>query len=117
TIKLWNGDGTLLKTLKLHPDTDKVRSASFSHDGKMLASASYDYTVILWDLNQWNADLDVLLVRGCDWARDYLKNNPNVQESDRTLCDDIPTPPSPPSESEYFLRNINLFNSGCCKNG
>jgi hypothetical protein len=32
---------------------------------------------------------DELMVRGCDWARDYLKNNPEVEQSDRTLCKGI----------------------------
>ncbi|HEY9653733.1 MAG TPA: hypothetical protein V6C95_23930 [Coleofasciculaceae cyanobacterium] len=79
----------MLKTLSGH--TKSVYSASFSPDGKTIASGSYDKTVILWNLELWKTDLDVLLVRGCDWARDYLKNNPNVQESDHTLCEDIPT--------------------------
>jgi WD40 repeat protein len=63
-----------------------VTSISFSPNGKMLASGSEDGKVILWNL-----DLDDLLVRGCDLVRDYLKNNPNVRESDRTLCDGIGT--------------------------
>jgi hypothetical protein len=52
--------------------------------------------VILWDLTR-DLDLDELLVCGCNWARDYLKTNPNVIESgslrdsfaSRTLCDGI----------------------------
>jgi hypothetical protein len=39
----------------------------------------------------WNLDLEDLLVRGCDRLRDYLKTNPNVSQSDRTLCDGIGT--------------------------
>ncbi len=34
-------------------------------------------------------DLDDLLVRGCKWLHGYLKTNPNVNEADRALCDDI----------------------------
>jgi hypothetical protein len=34
-------------------------------------------------------DLDDLLVRGCNWVRDYLQTNPNVSESDRSLCDGV----------------------------
>ncbi|MBD0361887.1 MAG: hypothetical protein ICV55_03750 [Coleofasciculus sp. C3-bin4] len=52
----------------------------------MIASASDDGTVILWNL-----DLDYLLKSGCDRLRDYLKTNPNVSQSDRTLCDGICT--------------------------
>jgi WD40 repeat protein len=81
TIKLWDtATGTQLHTLSRH--SNSVNSLAFSSDGKTLASGSTDTTVILW-----NFDLDDLLVRGCDWAQDYLKNNPKVIESDRHLCD------------------------------
>lgn len=84
TIKLWSRDGQLIKTLSGH--NKPVMGVSFSSNGQMIASASEDNTIILWNL-----DLDDLLVRGCDWLRDYLKNNPNVNESDRTLCNGIGT--------------------------
>jgi len=86
TVKLWRLDGTLLQTFEGH--SDWVRSVSFSPDGQMIASASCDRTVMLI---RWNLDLDELLVRGCNWLRDYLKTNPNVSQSDRTLCDGICT--------------------------
>jgi len=63
-----------------------------------LASASKDKTVILWTLNQerlaesaslWTLTLDELILRGCDWLKDYLKYNPNLDESDRLLCPSI----------------------------
>ncbi|OKH58554.1 WD40 repeat domain-containing protein [Scytonema sp. HK-05] len=83
TIKLWNRDGKELITLKAH--TAPVYSLSFSHDGKYLISGGADKTVPLWNLKF--LDLEILLDRGCQWARDYLKNNPNVNQSDRHLCD------------------------------
>jgi WD40 repeat protein len=120
TVKLWNLDGKVLKTLQ--GSSNKVNSVSFSPDGKMIASAS-DYSVILWSSNGnliktfrsfgkrsvsfspdsktivaaddsgtmiWSLDLDELMRQGCDWVRDYLKNpTAKVDESDRTLCDDI----------------------------
>ncbi|HEY9673463.1 MAG TPA: AAA family ATPase [Waterburya sp.] len=86
TVKLWRLDGTLLQTFEGH--SDWVRSVSFSPDGQMIASASSDRTVMLI---RWNLDLEELLVRGCNWLHDYLKTNPNVSQSDRTLCDGICT--------------------------
>lgn len=69
---------------RLEGHSSYVSSVVFSPDGKTIASGSYDNTVKLW-----NMDLDDLLRRGCDWARDYLKNNPNVNKDDRHLCDDV----------------------------
>jgi hypothetical protein len=40
-----------------------------------MASASWDNTIKLWNL-----DLDNLLVLGCDWLQDYLANNPDTRK-------------------------------------
>ncbi|MBD1804663.1 hypothetical protein H6F98_04130 [Microcoleus sp. FACHB-SPT15] len=77
TVKLWRLDGTELQTFQKH--SDWVWDVSFSPDGQTLASASHDCTVMLI---RWNLGLEDLLVRGCNWLRDYLKTNPNVSQSD-----------------------------------
>lgn len=46
TIKLWQGEGTLLKTLRGH--SSSVYSVDFSPEGQLLASASADSTIKLW---------------------------------------------------------------------
>jgi WD40 repeat protein len=48
TVKLWNPDGVLLRTLTGHGDN--VWTVSFSPDGKTIASASDDATIKLWNI-------------------------------------------------------------------
>ncbi len=82
TVKLWQRDGTLITTLIGHDGA--VSAVSFSPDGQTLASASWDQTIMLWNLN-----LGDPLRWSCTWLHDYLKTNPEVSKSDRTLCDDV----------------------------
>ena len=55
----------------------------FSPDGKSIAVATGNEVKFL------DFTLDSLLKRSCSWVRDYLENDPNVEKSDRHLCDDI----------------------------
>ena len=81
TLKFWSLDGNVLRTLKGNGST--INSVSFSPDGKILASTNDEKVVVLW-----NFDLDDLLVRGCDWLHDYLKNpNANIKpDENRHIC-------------------------------
>jgi len=72
TVRLWNRDGKLLKTFKGH--SDRVTAVSFSPTQQaketadalatpvVLASASYDKTIKLWELRQQSQ----LILRGHD---------------------------------------------------
>lgn len=84
SVKIWNINGQELRTLGGYKDA--VWSVRFSPDGKTLATGSR-YDIVVWRL--YLNDLDQLLVRGCDWARDYLQNNPNVKPDEKSLCDGI----------------------------
>ena len=75
-----------VKEHRLEGHREWVYSVVFSPDGLTLASASADETIILW-----NFDFDDLLKRGCDWVRGYLESSSSVSDSDRHLCDGIPT--------------------------
>ncbi|BCL36579.1 hypothetical protein [Nostoc sp. MS1] len=78
TVKLWSLDGTLLTIYERFGAGD----VSFSPVDQTIAAAGQK--ISLWDF-----DLQTLLKRGCNAARDYLQNNPKVDDRDRHLCDDV----------------------------
>jgi WD40 repeat protein/energy-coupling factor transporter ATP-binding protein EcfA2 len=82
TVRLWNLEGKELRTYQGH--NDSVFSLNFSPDGLVLASGDNAGNLILRDLDLTAKDL---VEYGCNWVRDYLKNNPDVTKSDKTLCD------------------------------
>ena len=70
---------------RLYGHRSAILSIDFSPDGKLLVSGSDDATIRFWNL-----DMDNLLVRGCEWLYDYLKNPyANISDEDRAVCDDI----------------------------
>ncbi|MBE9142835.1 AAA-like domain-containing protein [Planktothrix mougeotii] len=84
-VKLWSPTGELLATLPRHQSM--VFSVAFTEDGNFLVSGGEEGTVILWNLN--NIRTLNPLNYACDWVRDYLRTNIEVEESDRSLCEGI----------------------------
>jgi WD40 repeat protein len=86
TARLWDVSGQEVAVFK--SNQGEIKSVGFSLDGKLLATTGEDGTVKLWPVQ----GLDDLMVRGCDWIRDYL-NNPDskVMPEERRVCDGIGT--------------------------
>ncbi len=82
TVKLWSREGELIATLLGH--SGAVWNVAIAPDGSFLASVGEDNTLVIWNLPRI-LKLD-LLEYGCNWVRNYLRTNPEVEESDRQLC-------------------------------
>ncbi len=77
TLKLWSLDGKLLNTIKGHQAG--IKEVEFSANNNIFVSVDMDNNAILWNL-----DIDELQQRGCDWLKDYLRTNVDL---DRKVCD------------------------------
>ncbi|MEH2182948.1 nSTAND1 domain-containing NTPase [Nostoc sp.] len=90
TVKLWRvADGKLLHTFTGHKNG--VNNVSFSPDGQTIVSASDDNTVRIWSLNPIDTRPNVndLLIKSCNWLKNYLTNNSKLLSAERSICDDI----------------------------
>ncbi|MFN6563905.1 MAG: AAA-like domain-containing protein [Nostoc sp. ChiSLP01] len=83
TVKIWSREGQLITTLLGH--SGSVWNVAIAPDGSFLASVGEDNTLIIWNL-PCILKLD-LLEYGCNWVRDYLRTNAEVEEEDKHLCD------------------------------
>nr|MDJ0520416.1 WD40 repeat domain-containing protein [Trichodesmium sp. MO_231.B1] len=82
---VWDMSGKLLTAFE-NGHQSKVTSISLSADGSLMATLDTSGNAKLWRIGGF----DELRQKGCNWVRDYLENNPNVEESDRRLCDGVP---------------------------
>ena len=87
TIRLWKVEnGQELQILYGH--SKSVDTVDFSPDGRALISVDVEGAEIIWNL-----DLDSLMVKSCDWLRDYMAN-PATPAEDKALCEGyLPTQP------------------------
>ncbi|MEL7227501.1 MAG: hypothetical protein AAGL17_22385, partial [Cyanobacteria bacterium J06576_12] len=74
TVKLWQLDGKLIKTLE-------GWDAQFSPYGDTFVIDSRDGTIQLWP---WN--INELTSYACQKVREYLQNSPDVEKDDEALC-------------------------------
>jgi WD40 repeat protein len=84
-VRLWDLQGQLLAEWRA--SAEAIASVNFSPDGQLIATTGDKGKASLWQIDSLNE----LIVQACDWVSNYLKNNPNVTESDRHLCDGIST--------------------------
>jgi WD40 repeat protein len=83
-LGVWNLSGQLILerfngkngNLDSNGHIGQIYSVRFSPDGTRLITASNDGTVRMWKMES----LDSLIIQGCQWLQDYLKNNPQKSE-------------------------------------
>ena len=80
SIRFWNWLGDEVGRLTIQPKT-QVTDMDFSADGAVIAISRGDGSM---DVRETN--LERLTVLACDWASDYLANNPNISDATKALC-------------------------------
>ncbi|MCJ8281728.1 MAG: hypothetical protein MJK14_18190 [Rivularia sp. ALOHA_DT_140] len=76
-LNLWSLNGKLINSIEAHQG--KIKEIEFSPNDNIFASVDMKDNVILW-----NFDIEELQQQGCDWLRDYLNTNFDL---DRNVCD------------------------------
>ncbi|AOY80594.1 caspase family protein [Moorena producens JHB] len=84
-VKLWDLESKLQVAEFNAEHRGQVKDLTFSPNGKLLAMVRNDGIAKFWRVESF----DELMVRGCNWVRNYLENNPNIEKSDRHLCDNV----------------------------
>jgi WD40 repeat protein/ABC-type dipeptide/oligopeptide/nickel transport system ATPase component len=80
-ISFWGLDGKLINSLQAGESS--INDVSFSPDGKMFTS------VDMKNITLWSLDIDNLQQLSCNWLRDYLANNSNLNEDERRICENV----------------------------
>ncbi|MHC5914697.1 MAG: nSTAND1 domain-containing NTPase [Nostoc sp.] len=83
--RLWDLQGRQLAVFTTSFKNLKIIGAFFSPNNRQLATLEDDGTVKLWQIESF----EDLIQRGCNWVQDYLKNNPEVEKSNKDLCNGI----------------------------
>jgi len=83
-ISLYLPNSFWFKDAVIFGSKSRLNNVSFSPEGKVIADVK-DSQGYAWNF----LNLDEALEHNCELARNYLKNNPKVEESDKHLCDDI----------------------------
>jgi WD40 repeat protein len=87
TIRLWSVEpGQQIQTIpgQGYP----FWNVSFSPDEKTLVAVSDDAKVEIWNAETLKSERQ-MMIRGCNWLKDYLKHNVRVDQGDRQICDRI----------------------------